>query len=46
MPSYQRVVAVVLAERDGVEVQHDAATKLMLHYIAPSAELHVLHLKP
>mmetsp|Transcript_22060 Transcript_22060/g.61223 ORF Transcript_22060/g.61223 Transcript_22060/m.61223 type:complete len:427 (-) Transcript_22060:11-1291(-) len=45
MPSYQRVVAVVLAERDGAQVQHDAATKLMLHYIAPSAELHVLHLR-
>lgn len=45
MPSYERVVQVVLAERDGVEVQHDAVTKLVLRYIAPHAQLHVLHVQ-
>eukprot|EP00873_Tetraselmis_striata_P016245 jgi/Tetstr1/436509/TSEL_025335.t1 len=45
MASYERVVEVVLAERDGVEVQHEAATRLALQYIAPNARLHVLHLQ-
>ena len=46
MPSYLRVVGVVLAERDGGEVQHGATTKLVLSCIAPSATLYLLHLRP
>ncbi|KAL8228581.1 hypothetical protein R6Q59_000028 [Mikania micrantha] len=40
---YERIVAAVLAEREGVMVRQEATARLMLNHISPKCELRVVH---
>ncbi|KAI3802861.1 hypothetical protein L1987_31006 [Smallanthus sonchifolius] len=40
---YERIVAAVLVEKEGVSVRQEATARLMLNHVSPKCELRVVH---